>query len=75
MADVKMCDRCGKTFNTKRQFIVIEPVRYILGVETTKRLWGGDVKDCHEYFDLCNDCFNELRRFIYGAATDAVVKG
>lgn len=74
MADVKMCDRCRKTFNTKRQFIIIEPVRYILGVETTKRFWGDGVKDCHEHFDLCNDCFNELRRFIYGAATDAVVK-
>ena len=74
MADVKMCDRCGKTFDTKRQFIIIEPVRYVLGVETRKRLWGGGAQDCHEHFDLCNGCFNELRKFIYGEATDAVVK-
>ncbi len=73
MADVKICDRCRKTFNTKRQYIIIEPVRYILGVETTKRFWGGGAEDCHEYFDLCNNCFNELRRFINGKATDAVV--
>jgi hypothetical protein len=41
MADVKICDRCGKRVETGMFPITLEPVRYVLGTETRVAVWGG----------------------------------
>lgn len=75
MADVKICDRCGENFTKKRQWISVNPVRYIIGVATRRRIhWGEPPEDCYDEYDLCDCCFDSFRRFLRGEATDAVVK-
>lgn len=63
MADVKICDRCGKRFTHSRTLVCIDPIRYILLVETR----GSD----HSY-DLCLNCRDSLERFLSGKAVDAI---
>lgn len=74
MSNAKVCDRCGRIFNYKRQqFVTLKPVRYILGVATRKRvMWGEPPKNCYEEFDLCNDCYDSFNRFLGGQSTDSV---
>ena len=74
MANVKICDRCGHVFDEKRSWFDLTPIQYILGVATTKYLWGGGIEDRYDKFDICPRCMGDLKRFIKGEATDAVVK-
>jgi hypothetical protein len=67
MADVKICDRCGKQINVgmNRRLIL------------TTFTWNGLlVGRCYTESkeDLCPDCVDELKKFFNGEATDAVVK-
>lgn len=63
MANVKICDRCGAGV-AKHCFMTVKPVRYILGIETTKHMvFGGDVIKSVDY-DLCTKCAAELDDFL-----------
>lgn len=73
MANVKICDRCGKTFDAKRNWFSLKPVRYILGLAFTKHVWGG-TEDCYVEFDICPSCLGDLKKFLRGEATDALDK-
>ena len=73
MANVKICDRCGKPFDDKRSWFSLKPVRYILSLAYTTHVWGGR-EDRYDEFDICPSCRGELRRFLKGEATDALDK-
>lgn len=56
MADAYMCDQCGKYFTRKNAIDV--PLRIVY-----------EFDDYHEhYYDLCNDCIEDLRLFVEGSA-------
>lgn len=67
MADVKICDRCGKQIS----------IGMHRNLTFTKFTWHGiligrtytDSRD-----DLCQDCIYQLNKFFKGEATDAVIK-
>ena len=63
MADVKICDRCGKRFTYARTLVCIEPIRYILYMEARGMRYD---------YDLCLNCRDSLERFLSGKAVDAI---
>ena len=68
MADVKICDRCGKIFNNKKHWITVHPERYILDFVT--QTWCNDSLEEYEKidkrFDLCPGCMENLVMFLNG---------
>lgn len=71
MANVKICDRCGAGV-AKHCLMTVKPVRYILGIETTKRMYlSGDVIKSVEY-DLCTACAAELDEFLKAKVKDNI---
>lgn len=85
MADVKICDRCGKELTNTQTLINIRPVRYILDEQVFECCLGWIGRRSKSSFDLCVDCEKRLREFLNGPsegcvtdsiteATDAVVK-
>ena len=64
MADVKVCDRCGKMFPNKNRRFTIIPTRYILGMITRKFMCGGGYRDIRKEYDLCCECFEDLEKFL-----------
>lgn len=55
MAKVFVCDRCGKTIESRRR-LMIQPYRYFIGRETCT----GSFKES----DLCFECAIELDTFM-----------
>ena len=68
MANVTVCDRCGKPINISSARSL--RFRKIL---LTASIFYPTVSNDIEY-DLCPDCALELDKFFEGEATDAVVK-
>lgn len=58
MANVKLCDRCGKRVDNILRPVVMTPVQYSMKLETPYF--------SYEY-DLCKDCGSKLSRFMDGA--------
>ncbi len=67
MADVKICDRCGKQISIGAHRNLIFDTYTWHGV-----LIGRSYAESRD--DLCPDCVYELKKFFEGKATDAVVK-
>lgn len=67
MADVKICDRCGKQIGLGSSRRLILTTCIWCGI-----LIGREYTDSRD--DLCPDCLHELNKFFKGKATDAVVK-
>lgn len=72
MADVKICDRCGKKIEAKVIPLYMQHFRSYLDME---------VQDYTYEYDLCGTCTKRLFEFMNGSvtgsvteATDAVVK-
>ena len=66
MADVKVCDRCGKRLTDNRSVFNVKPNRYTLAVTLFKKAaysWSSPnvVMTTH---DLCIDCTNELSKWL-----------
>ena len=72
MSTVKICDRCGKKIDDKRHFVKLNPVRYILGIETSVFDWNDGEYINRMERDLCGKCAGELTRFLDGQAVDGV---
>lgn len=67
MADVKVCDRCGKKIDLGSHRTVILDTYIWYGA-----LVGSRYTDSRN--DLCPDCIVELKKFLNGEATYAVTK-
>ena len=70
MADVKICDRCGKRLGEERAMISFTPIvnRCILNVSLIKksRYWGHD-NITNTAHDLCMGCTKKLAEWLeYG---------
>lgn len=55
MANVKICDKCGKTIEAKTWPIVVTSYRSVLAMETVENEYS---------YDLCKSCMKELQTFI-----------
>lgn len=55
MADVKICDRCGKKIEDKIWPITITAYRSKFRLEDEERIYK---------WDLCKDCTQKVRKFI-----------
>lgn len=77
MADVKICDRCGKQLDTERATTWFTPVvnRCIFNVSLFKgRRWGYD--DITETkHDLCVDCTKKLADWLECGETEGNTDG
>jgi len=64
MADVKICDRCGKQFSGWR------PVtrEYILRRDVLRNNMTPTFR--HEPVDLCHDCYQDLKRWYDDGGTE-----
>ncbi len=74
MADVKICDRCGKKLNQRQTFLNIKPVRYVLGEEVFNVCLGWMGRISNSSFDLCDDCTVKLNEFLTGGDVEATEK-
>ena len=60
MADVKICDRCGKTINDHRVKRNIFKTKHY-------GLFSPDIsRELNSSWDLCHDCGTKLERFLKG---------
>ena len=60
MADVKICDRCGKTIDDHR-------VRRNIFKTKHYGLFSPDIsRELNSNWDLCHDCGKKLERFLKG---------
>lgn len=70
MADVKVCDRCGKRLTDERMVFNVKPVttRYILNATLFKRkeyyYAGNKVEAIKTDHDLCIDCATKLAEWM-----------
>lgn len=73
MADIKVCDRCGKKLTDERTSFTLKPVppsRYILSAKVFKRVqscWWNDnsgTKTVNTEHDLCPECTLELSKWL-----------
>ena len=65
MADIKICDKCGKKLTYKKHLLFLKPSVRKLNV----RLFSSDPWNIIDSgkarsFDLCDDCANELSEFL-----------
>ena len=65
MADVKICDRCGKKIETKAWPIYVHHYRSILDMEDA---------DYKHTYDLCGDWTKRLYEFVKGGATEGTTE-
>ena len=65
MADVKICDRCGKKIETRIWPLIVSNFRTFLKIE-------GSIYR-YEY-DLCRSCTAKFHDFMKGEATDTIGK-
>lgn len=71
MADVKICDRCGKKLSEKHSILNIKPVRYIFGVAVFKDTCFGKRVIENNSFDFCENCTKDFVGFLEREGTDA----
>ena len=67
MADVKVCDRCGKRLTDERSIFNVKPNRYTLSVTLFKkpRYYFSSIPDIIKTdHDLCIDCTNALAAWL-----------
>ena len=74
MADVKVCDRCGKRLSEERMEFNLKPVtiRYKLSAVLFKKspsVWYGEDK-VETQHDLCVDCANKLSDWMQSGETE-----
>lgn len=66
MADVKVCDRCGKRLTEDRSIFSLTPNRYTLNVTLFKqsRSYSGIPSVKNTAHDLCIDCTGKLAEWM-----------
>ena len=65
MADIKICDRCRKELTHRRTLLNFRPDRYLLGIVVlTPDLGGLNRTGGPHNFELCDECANELGKFL-----------
>ena len=73
MADVKVCDRCGKRLTEERMIFNLKPVnaRFILNTTLFKpnEYWSTDRVVTKEH-DLCMDCVKKLSNWMQSGETE-----
>ena len=58
MADVKICDRCGKKIDYSSRILLRSKLQYC-------HLWYESFCTKVDY-DLCPDCYKDFKHFVYG---------
>ena len=68
MADVKICDRCGKKLTDERGLFNLKPNRYTLRMALFKRpdSWYSKPDCIRTEHDLCIDCTTKLAEWMEG---------
>jgi hypothetical protein len=74
MANVKVCDRCGKKLIDKQSLLSLKAVRYRLGVEVLEKMRYYDTMRRIDYseLDFCEECTNKLVDFIDGKPVEGL---
>ena len=72
MADIKICDRCGKKIEDRRGKAMFKPIFIysLFDMELFQRQCLGDCKFKDIKMDLCEDCSNKLVCFLNGTELD-----
>ena len=72
MADIKICDRCGKKIEYRRGLAMFKPIfiHSLFNIKLFQRQCLGDCKFKEIKMDLCEDCSNKLVWFMEGAELD-----
>lgn len=77
MADVKVCDRCGKRLAEERMTFSLKPVntRFILSATLFKpnAYWATD-RTVNTTHDLCIDCATKLSDWMQSVETEETAK-
>lgn len=68
MADIKVCDRCGKKLTDERSIFNVKPNRYTLSVTLFKKpkqyYWDVSPDLVTTTHDLCVECTCELSKWL-----------
>ncbi len=74
MADVKVCDRCGKRLADERMTFNVKPVNKSFKLRTTlfkpNEYWSTD-RLIYKEHDLCMDCVKKLSDWMQSADMEA----
>lgn len=65
MADIKICDKCGKRLGYRKNLLFLKPSVRKLTVQLYKSdPWNIIDSGKSRMFELCDDCANELSEFL-----------
>ena len=78
MADVKICDRCGKKLTEERSTFSVKPItsRCVLSVILFKpKAWYAGDRRANTTHDLCIDCTTKLAEWMEYGETESNTEG